>query len=56
VLIVQFPDNVSAASLAIALAAGGGVSNWKTTPLISMDDGVSAIKQAGNLTYNPPGK
>ncbi|MED5428340.1 MAG: GYD domain-containing protein [Chloroflexota bacterium] len=56
VLIVQFPDNVNAASLAIALAAGGGVTNWKTTPLISMDDGVSAIKQAGTLTYSPPSK
>jgi uncharacterized protein with GYD domain len=55
ILIVEFPDNVSAASIAIALAAGGGVTNWKTTPLISIDDGMKAIRQAGNLTYRAPG-
>jgi uncharacterized protein with GYD domain len=55
VCIVQFPDNISAASIAMTLAAGGGVTNVKTTPLISIEDGVEAIKKAGSLSYTPPG-
>ena len=34
VLIAEFPDNVSAAALAIAAAAGGAVKSMKTTPLM----------------------
>ena len=55
VCIVQFPDNISAASIAMTLAAGGGVTNVKTTPLISIEDGMEAIKKAGSLSYTPPG-
>ena len=56
VIIAEFPDNVSAAALSIAVAAGGGVSGLKTIPLISFEDGVSALKQAANATYKAPGE
>ena len=55
VLIVEFPDNVSAASVSILLAAGGGVTNVKTTPLMAIEDGIEALKKAGGLSYTPPG-
>ncbi|HCU99637.1 MAG: hypothetical protein CL897_00280 [Dehalococcoidia bacterium] len=55
VLIVRVPDNVSMAAVALVASAGGGVANLKTTPLLSIEDGMSALQQAGSLTYTPPG-
>ena len=54
-LIIEAPDNVNAASTMIAAAAGGAVSGLKTTVLLSSDEGLSAIKGAGDATYSPPG-
>lgn len=55
VIIADMPDNVSAAALSMAVSAGGGVSNLQTTPLISVDDAVAAMKKAAEITYAPPG-
>ncbi len=56
VLIVDFPDNVSAASISLVFAAGGAVSACKTTVLMSIDDGMNAIRKAGTISgkYTPP--
>ena len=51
---MEMPDNVSAAALSIAVAAGGAVNNIKTVPLMSMDEGLEAIKKAGPAGYRPP--
>ena len=55
VLVMDLPDNVSAAAGAIAVAASGG---FKTTitPLIGMEEGMAAMKMAGKLNYKPPTK
>ena len=55
VLIVEMPDNVSAAALSLAFAAGGAVTG-KTTPLLSQPEGVAAMKRAATAGYKPPGK
>lgn len=54
VAIVDFPDNVSAASFSISVAAKGGVKAFKTTPLMTMDEAVKAMEKAGGSTYTPP--
>lgn len=54
VLIVEMPDNVSMASLAIAIAAGGAVKNSRTTVLMSPEDGLAAMKKAATSGYRPP--
>jgi uncharacterized protein with GYD domain len=56
ILIAELPDNVSAASLSLAFTAGGAVSSCKTTVLMSVDDGLAAITNAGKLSssYKPP--
>lgn len=54
VLITEAPDNVSIASLLIAVAGGGSVSNMKTTVLMSAEDGQEAVNRAGNVAYRPP--
>ncbi len=54
VAILYFPDDISAAALSIAMMAGGGIKNVKTTPLISWEDGVEAMKKAKKAAYKPP--
>src|SRR5260370_873839 len=54
VSIVQMPDNVSAAAFSLAASAGGAVKAIKTTPLLSLEEGVEAMKKAGGTGYKPP--
>ena len=56
VLIVQMPDNASVAALSLAVAAGGAIQGGKTTPLMTMDEGLTAMKKAATSTYRSPGK
>ncbi len=53
ILIIEFPDNVGAAAIAMAFAAGGACKAVKTTPLMTMDEGVQALKKAGGSGYRP---
>jgi len=53
VAILNMPDNVSAAALAIAFSAGGAVKSAKTTPLITTAEGVEAMKKAATCGYRP---
>jgi uncharacterized protein with GYD domain len=51
VAIMEMPDNVSAAAIAIAISAGGALKGSKTTLLLSADEGMAALKKAGNTGY-----
>ncbi len=53
--IIDFPENVNAAAWAIATAAAGTVRTGKTTPLMSIEDGLEALRRAGGAGYRPPG-
>ncbi len=55
VLIMQMPDNVNAAAFSLAVAASGAFKSHKTTPLITMADGIEAMKKAAGAGYRPPG-
>ncbi|MFQ5875984.1 MAG: GYD domain-containing protein [Dehalococcoidia bacterium] len=55
VAIFEMPDNVSAAAFSIAAGAGGGVKAIKTTPLMTLEEGIEAAKKAGAAGYRPPG-
>ena len=54
VIIMDMPDNISAAAISIAFAAGGAVTNIKTIPLMEMDDLLAALGKAGGAQYSPP--
>jgi uncharacterized protein with GYD domain len=56
VLIFEFSNNISAAALSIAAGAGGSVKAIKTTPLLSINDGLAAFRKAGKSGYKPVGK
>jgi uncharacterized protein with GYD domain len=52
-VILEMPDNVSAAALAFAFGAGGACKSVKTTPLLSPAEAVEAMKKAGTTGYKP---
>jgi len=54
VQIIECPDNVSAASIAIAASAGGALKAAKTTPLMTVEEGIKAFKKAAGAAYQPP--
>jgi uncharacterized protein with GYD domain len=51
--VLEMPDNASAAAFAIAVAAGGACKDVKTTPLLSMAEGIEAMKKARTSGYKP---
>ncbi len=54
--IMEMPDNVSAAAFSLAASAGGGVKAVKTTPLLTLEEGIEALKKAAGSGYRPPGR
>lgn len=54
--VFEAPDNIGAAAFALAIGAGGACKSIKTTPLLSVDDGIAALKKAGTTGYKPVGK
>ncbi|MBK0398545.1 GYD domain-containing protein [Limibaculum sp. M0105] len=54
--ICEFPSNVEAASVALAVGASGACSKFKTTVLMTMEESQEAMKKAGKVrkAYSPP--
>jgi uncharacterized protein with GYD domain len=53
VVITEMPDNVSAAAISMAFAAGGACKSVQTTPLISTEEAIQALKKARDCGYRP---
>jgi uncharacterized protein with GYD domain len=51
IAITDMPDNISAAAIAIAFAAGGAVQSMQTTPLMTAAQAVEALRKAGACGY-----
>ena len=54
-VILQAPDNVTAAALSLAASAGGSVKAIKTTPLMTMEEGMEIAKnqvEVGGRKYS----
>lgn len=52
--IAEYPDNMSMASVSIAFAAAGALKAAKTTPLMTIEEGLEAMRNAGGADYQPP--
>jgi uncharacterized protein with GYD domain len=52
----EAPDNVSMAATAIAIGAGGALSSFQTTVLMSVEDTLEALQKASSISYRPPGE
>ncbi|MAG35463.1 MAG: GYD domain-containing protein [Dehalococcoidia bacterium] len=55
VVIFEFPGDVHAAAAAITVAAGGADKAAKTTPLLTIEEGLEAMEKASGSGYQPPG-
>ena len=54
VVMAEMPDNAAAAALSVAASAGGAFKSIKTTPLMSVQEGMEAMRKAGRSAYRPP--
>ncbi len=54
IAILEVPDGVSAAAFSLAGSAGGALRSIKTTPLLSISEGIEAMKKAAMSGYQPP--
>lgn len=51
----QAPDNVSMAAVAVAISAGGALSSFQTTALITVEETLAALDKARSIKYRAPG-
>jgi uncharacterized protein with GYD domain len=52
--IIELPDNIDAVAFSMTVSAGGALKAIKTTPLLTMDESVAAMKKAATIGYKPP--
>jgi uncharacterized protein with GYD domain len=51
----EAPDNVSMATVALALSAGGAINSLETSVLMTVDETLEALRGAAQVRYRPPG-
>jgi hypothetical protein len=52
-VVYEAPDETTAASIAIAVAAGGAVRSAKTTRLLTGEEWVESLRKARGSQYQP---
>ena len=55
-VIYEAPDDSTAAAIAVAASSPGHLSKVKTTVLLSAEEGVEAMRKAGEATHRAPGQ
>ena len=56
VVIYEAPDESTAAAIVLAAVTPGHLSGVKTTVVLSAQDGVEAMRKAGEAEYRAPGQ
>ena len=51
--VIEMPDSVSAAAFSMAVSAGGACRDVRTTPLLTTQEGIEAMKKAAACGYKP---
>jgi uncharacterized protein with GYD domain len=51
----EAPDNVSMASVALAISGGGALSSFQTTVLLTVEETLEALGRASSVGYRAPG-
>jgi uncharacterized protein with GYD domain len=52
----EAPDNVSMAAVALAIGSGGALSKIETTPLLTVEETLEALRRAQKVGYRSPGE
>ncbi len=55
VAICEAPDHISQSAFSMAAYSTGHLSSVKTTPLMTVADGIEAMHKAGSVRYPAPG-
>jgi len=56
IVVVELPDDVAAAALALAVNAPGHIKSYQTTRLLSAQEFLAAQQKAHNVGYTAPTK
>lgn len=51
----EAPDNVLMAAVGLAITGGGALSKFETTPLLTVEETLDALRRAPTVGYRPPG-
>ena len=54
-VVIEAPDNVSAAAFSVGISAGGSLSSSETTVLLTVEETIEMLKKAQGLPYRAPG-
>ena len=58
VAVIDAPDNISAAALSLTFSSGGAVKAIRTTPLMTIDEGLEAMRRGARalVAYKSPAR
>jgi len=56
VVLLEAPDNISAAAFAAGISAGGSLRSVETTVLLTIEEAIEMLNKAQDLPYRPPGQ
>jgi uncharacterized protein with GYD domain len=54
-VLIEAPDNVSAAAFSVGISAGGSLRSSETTVLLTVEETLEMLKMAQDLPYRAPG-
>jgi uncharacterized protein with GYD domain len=54
-LLIEAPNNVSAAAFSVGIASGGSLRSAETTVLLTVEEAIEMLKKAQGLPYRAPG-
>ena len=54
-VLIEAPDNVSAAAFSVGISAGGSLRSGETTVLLTVEEAIEMLEKAQGLPYRPPG-
>lgn len=53
--VLEAPDNVSMAAVALAIGGGGALRSFETTVLLTVEETMAALRKAAQVQYRAPG-
>lgn len=53
--LIEAPDNISAAALALTATSGEGIRATEMTVLLTVEELLESLRRASELTFEPPG-
>lgn len=54
-VLIEAPDNVSAAAFTVGISAGGSLRSAETAVLLTVEETIDMLKKAQGLPYRAPG-